>query len=426
MDRVLIAGGGGREHALAWKLAQSPDIERVFVAPGNPGTAAEDKMRNMDIAADDAAALADFAAAEQLALVAPGPEAALVAGVFDRCAERGVACVGPAAAAAALEGSKQFAKEFMRRHRIPTAEGEVFDDVDAACDYIRARGAPIVVKADGLAAGKGVVVAASEDEAIAAARAMLVDGRFGAAGARALIEECLPGEELSFIVLCDGEGALPLASSQDHKALKDGDRGPNTGGMGAYSPANIDATLRERVMREIIEPTVAGMRADGLPYRGFLYAGLMIGPDGAPKVLEFNCRLGDPETQPIMMRLRGDLYPLLRASLNDGELTGMKADWDSRAALGVTLAAAGYPGEVRKGDPIELPEQTPAHGKIFHAGTALVDGRLVTDGGRVLCATALGETLAEARESAYRLCDAIRWRGQQRRDDIGHRALKRL
>ncbi|MEJ2646056.1 MAG: phosphoribosylamine--glycine ligase [Gammaproteobacteria bacterium] len=423
---VLIIGGGGREHALAWKAAQSPLADCVYVAPGNAGTAGEAGVENVSIAAEDIAGLVAFAREKQVGLTIVGPEAPLVAGVVDAFRDAGLKCFGPSRAAAELEGSKAFSKDFLARHRIPTADYRTFTEVEAATDYIRRQGAPIVVKADGLAAGKGVVVALTEEEAIAAVQDMLAEGTFGAAGSQVVVEECLQGEEASFIVMVDGEHVLPLATSQDHKARDDGDTGPNTGGMGAYSPAPVvTRELHRQIMSQVIEPTVRGLAADGRPYTGFLYAGLMIGADGVPKVLEYNCRFGDPETQPIMMRLRSDLVELCLAAI-DGRLGQVKADWDPRAALGVVMAAGGYPGSYRKGDPIEgLMEEYPPDAKIFHAGTASKDGEVVTNGGRVLCACALGDTVAEAQERAYQLVRTVRWSAMFYRTDIGHRAVSR-
>jgi len=423
---VLIIGGGGREHALAWKAAQSPLADCVYVAPGNAGTAGEAGVENVSIAAEDIAGLVAFAREKQVGLTIVGPEAPLVAGVVDAFRDAGLKCFGPSRTAAELEGSKAFSKDFLARHRIPTADYRTFTEVEAATDYIRRQGAPIVVKADGLAAGKGVVVALTEEEAIAAVQDMLAEGTFGAAGSQVVVEECLQGEEASFIVMVDGEHVLPLATSQDHKARDDGDTGPNTGGMGAYSPAPVvTPELHRQIMTQVIEPTVRGLAADGRPYTGFLYAGLMIGADGVPKVLEYNCRFGDPETQPIMMRLRSDLVELCLAAI-DGRLGQVKADWDPRAALGVVMAAGGYPGSYRKGDPIEgLMEEYPPDAKIFHAGTASKDGEVVTNGGRVLCACALGDTVAEAQERAYQLVRTVRWSAMFYRTDIGHRAVSR-
>jgi phosphoribosylamine--glycine ligase len=421
--KVLIIGGGGREHALAWKVAQSPRVAEVLVAPGNAGTALEAGCRNVAVAANDIAGLVALARAEGVALTVVGPEAPLVAGVVDAFAAAGLACFGPTKLAARLEGSKQFAKEFLVRHGIPTAHYAAFtrDTFDAAT--VRAQRPPIVVKADGLAAGKGVVIAASADEAVRAAEDMFA-GAFGDAGRSVVVEEFLEGEEASFIVMADGAHGLPLATSQDHKRLLDGDRGPNTGGMGAYSPAPVvTPVLHERVMHEVIAPTLAGLAAEGMPYTGFLYAGLMIAADGTPNVLEFNCRFGDPETQPILCRLSSDLVTLIEAALA-GRLHEARAEWDPRAALGVVLAAHGYPDDPRTGDAIAgLDAAAALPGKVFHAATRAADGGVVTAGGRVLCAVGLGDGVAAAQRSAYALVDRIRWNGMQCRRDIGWRAL---
>jgi phosphoribosylamine--glycine ligase len=420
--KLLVVGGGGREHALAWKLAASPRVTRVYVAPGNGGTARDRRLTNVPITAIDE--LADFAAREGIAFTVVGPEAPLAAGIVDVFRARGLRIFGPTREAARLESSKDFAKSFMKRHGIPTAEYRTFTDAFAARRYVEERGAPIVVKADGLAAGKGVVVAQTVEEAKAAIDAMLLGQKLGASGARVVIEDFLAGEEASFIVISDGRHVLALATSQDHKRLRDGDEGPNTGGMGAYSPAPVvTPEVHARVMREVVMPTIRGMAEDGLPYTGFLYAGLMIDGDGAPRVLEFNCRLGDPETQPILMRLKTDLAELLEHAI-DGRIDRIDAEWDRRAALGVVIAAAGYPDEPRRGDPILA---LPADGEdcvTFHAGTALADGRLVTAGGRVLCVTALGDTLRLAHARAYDAVAQVRFDGMQYRSDIGHRALK--
>jgi len=423
--KVLIVGGGGREHALAWKCAASPRVTAVLVAPGNAGTATETGVRNLNVAAEDVAGLVQLAASERVDLTIIGPEAPLVAGVVDAFAARGLKCFGPSQAAARLEGSKAFAKEFLRRHRIPTANSATFtrDSFDPA--WLRSQGAPLVVKASGLAAGKGVVIAASIEEAHAAVQAMFA-GQFGDAGREVVIEEFLPGEEASFIVMADGTHSLALASSQDHKRRDDGDRGPNTGGMGAYSPAPlVTPALHTRIMREVIDPTIRGLAADGMPYTGFLYAGLMIAPDGTPNVLEFNCRFGDPEAQPILMRLQSDLTLLCEAALC-GALDTVGARWDPRAALGVVLAAAGYPDQVKKGDVIEgLERAERLPGKIFHAGTRLEAGKVLTNGGRVLCAVGLGAGVGEAQRAAYALADTVHWPGVQYRRDIGYRAVQR-
>ncbi len=424
--KVLIVGGGGREHALAWKAAQSPRVERVYVAPGNAGTAREAGVENVPIDAGDVSALLDFARERDVGLTIVGPEGPLVAGIVDLFQADGLACFGPGQAAARLEGSKTFSKEFLTRHGIPTASWGSFTEVDAALAFIEKHGAPIVVKADGLAAGKGVIIARSEAEAGDAVREILAGNAFGAAGSRVVIEEFLQGEEASFIVICDGRNALPLASSQDHKARNEGDTGPNTGGMGAYSPAPvISETLHARVMAEVIEPTLRGMAEEGNPYTGFLYAGLMITPDGSPRVLEFNCRCGDPETQPIMMRLRSDLVELCAAALTGG-VAGIHAEWDHRTALGVVLAADAYPSGSSKGRPIAgLDGLDGGDLKVFHAGTREEDGRVVTHGGRVLCVCALGDDIAAARQRAYQGVAAIHWDGIYYRGDIGYRAMAR-
>jgi phosphoribosylamine--glycine ligase len=423
--KILVIGGGGREHALAWKAAQSKDVDVVYVAPGNAGTAHEPKLQNVAIDAEDIHALTVFAQSNQIDLTIVGPEAPLVLGVVDTFHTAGLRCFGPTQGAAQLEGSKAFTKDFLARHQIPTAAYGNFTDVDEAIAYIRQQGAPIVVKADGLAAGKGVILAQTEDEAIAAVKDMLAGNAFGEAGHRVVIEEFLTGEEASFIVMVDGEHILPMATSQDHKARDEGDTGPNTGGMGAYSPAPVvTPEIHEGVMRDVIEPTVRGMAAEGHPYTGFLYAGLMIAADGTPKVLEYNCRFGDPETQPIMMRLKSDLVALCNAAL-DGKLDTIDTDWDPRPSLGVVLAAGGYPASYNKGDIIEdLPADTP-DSKVFHAGTTEKDGHIVTNGGRVLCAVALGDSVAEAQRRAYQLVDQIYWNGMYCRRDIGYRAIAR-
>ena len=422
---ILVIGGGGREHALAWKIAQSPRVARVYVAPGNAGTARDEALVNVPVT--DIAGLVAFAKRSEIALTVVGPEAPLAAGVVDAFREEDLAIFGPTRAAAQLESSKDFAKAFMRRHGLPTAEYETFTDAREAHAYVARRGAPIVIKADGLAAGKGVVVAQTQGEADAAIDAMLVDNAMGSAGARVVIEEFLEGEEASFIVMVDGRHVLPLASSQDHKRLKDGDHGPNTGGMGAYSPAPIvTPALHARIMREIVTPAVSGMAADGIPYMGFLYAGVMIDSAGQPKVLEFNCRMGDPETQPIMVRLKSDLVDLVEHAI-EGTLDTVEAEWDRRAALGVVLAAAGYPDAPKKGavvgglDRVTRDMHSGVH--VFHAGTALVDGRVVVSGGRVLCVTALGDSVRQAQRAAYAAVSDIHYDGMQYRTDIGHRAL---
>ena len=423
--KVLVVGSGGREHAIAWRLARSPRVGTVWVAPGNAGTAREPRLRNLPLT--DLAALADFAAAEQVAFTVVGPEAPLAAGIVDLFRERGLRIFGPTRAAAQLESSKDYAKSFMTRHGIPTARYQTFTDAQAARAYVDTHGAPIVVKADGLAAGKGVVVATPVAQAHAAIDDMLVGNRMGAAGARVVIEEFLAGEEASFIVMVDGRNVLPLATSQDHKRLRDGDQGPNTGGMGAYSPAPVvTPDIHTRVLREIIHPTVAGMARDGIPYTGFLYAGLMIDDAGNPRTLEFNCRMGDPETQPIMARLRSDLAELFEHAI-DGRLDSAEVQWDRRPALGVVLAAHGYPDDPRRGDPIAGLDPD-GNGErddllVFHAGTADADGRVLTSGGRVLCVTALGDSVRLAQAAAYERIGAIRFDGMQYRHDIGHRAL---
>jgi len=421
--KLLVIGSGGREHALAWKLAQSPRVQKVFVAPGNGGTATEAGVENL--AQGGFPELIAFCRKEQIHLTVVGPEAPLAAGIVDAFREAGLRIFGPTRAAARLESSKDFAKRFMVRHGLPTARHATFASAAEAKAHVAREGAPIVVKADGLAAGKGVVAAASVAEANAAIDMMLGDRRLGEAGARVVVEEFLEGEEASFIVMADGAHALPLATSQDHKRLRDGDQGPNTGGMGAYSPAPVvTPKLHARVMREIVAPAIAGLAKDGTPYTGFLYAGLMIDKAGNPRTLEFNCRLGDPETQPILMRLKSDLLGLIEAALQ-GRLDKAAAEWDRRAALGIVLAAAGYPEEPRKGDEIAgLPAPAPDC-RVFHAGTRLEGGRVLTSGGRVLCVTALGDSLKMARTRAYAAAGSIRFEGMQMRTDIGHRALKK-
>jgi phosphoribosylamine--glycine ligase len=423
--KVLIVGGGGREHALAWKVASSPRVSEVLVAPGNAGTAREPRVRNAEIASDDGAALADLAQSHRVDLTIVGPEAPLVAGVADVFRQRGLACFGPSAAAARLEGSKAFTKEFLRRHDIPTAASATFTRETFDPGYVHGQRTPVVVKASGLASGKGVIILDSAREAIAVAEAMFA-GKFGSAGREIVIEEFLPGEEVSFIVMADGEHVLPLATSQDHKRRDDGDRGPNTGGMGAYSPAPlISAGLQERIMRAVIGPTINGLAAEGMPFTGFLYAGLMIAPDGTPNVIEFNCRLGDPEAQPLLMRLRTDLTELTEAALA-GTLDEVRAEWDERAALGVVMAAEGYPERPRSGDRIEGLERAAAlPGKVFHAGTRLEGEDVYTSGGRVLCAVGLGARVRDAQRAAYAITDCVRWRGVQYRHDIGYRAIER-
>jgi phosphoribosylamine--glycine ligase len=422
---ILIVGGGGREHALAWKVAQSPRVAKVFVAPGNAGTACDKDLVNVPLEAIDS--LVAFAKRERVALTIVGPEAPLAAGIVDAFAAAGLPIFGPTRAAAQLESSKDFAKAFMHRHDIPTAGYRTFTDAEEARAYVAARGAPIVVKADGLAAGKGVVVAGTVAEAQAAIDAMLVDNAMGAAGARVVIEDFLEGEEASFIVMVDGRNVLALASSQDHKRLRDGDTGPNTGGMGAYSPAPVvTPTLHARILREIIFPAVNGMAADGIPYVGFLYAGVMIDAGGNPKTLEFNCRMGDPETQPVIARLKSDLVDLVEHAVN-GTLDQVEAQWDRRAALGVVLAAQGYPEHPQKGAVVTgleaITEAAHPDVQVFHAGTALADGDVVVTGGRVLCVTALGDSVKQAQRAAYAAVADIRFDGMQFRTDIGHRAV---
>jgi phosphoribosylamine--glycine ligase len=426
MMKVLVVGGGGREHALAWKLARSARVDEVLVAPGNAGTATEPGVRNVPVDAGDIDGLLALAREEGVALTVVGPEAPLVAGIVDRFSAAGLRCFGPGAAAAQLEGSKAFSKAFMQRHGIPTAAHHTFESLDAALAHVRAGPLPIVIKADGLAAGKGVVIAQTLAEAEQALRDMLDARVFGSAGARVVIEDFLAGEEASFIAIVDGETILPLASSQDHKARDDGDRGPNTGGMGAYSPAPVvTGAVAGHIMRTVMQPTLEGLRRDGIRYVGFLYAGLMIAPDGSARVLEFNCRLGDPETQPILFRLNSDLLGLIEAAL-DGQLAGQSPGWSPQATVGVVLAAAGYPGSYETGTPIgDLPADLPEGTKIFHAGTALARGRLVTAGGRVLCVVARGDSVRSAQDAAYRVVDRIAWPGAVYRRDIGWRAVAR-
>jgi len=423
--KILIVGSGGREHALAWKAKQSPKVEKVFVAPGNPGTALEPSIENVAIAAEDIPGLLAFAQKEHIDLTIIGPEVPLVMGIVDSFQQAGLKCFGPSAKAAQLEGSKSFCKDFMIRHHIPTAAYQNFTDKQLAITYIRQQGAPIVVKADGLAAGKGVIVAQTEQEAIDAVNDMLSGNVFGEAGNRVVIEEFLQGEEASFIVIADGKHALPMATSQDHKARDNGDKGPNTGGMGAYSPAPVvTPEIHERVMRDVIEPTLKGMTEEGLPYTGFLYAGLMISADGSIKVLEYNCRFGDPETQPIMMRMKSDLVELCEAALA-GALDKTSSKWDERAALGVVLTAGGYPDAYQKGALISgLPTQEHEDSKVFHAGTEQVGDDIVTAGGRVLCACALGHDIQEAQTKAYALANSIHWDKIYYRTDIGFKAIK--
>lgn len=424
--KVLVIGGGGREHALAWKLAASPRVERVFVAPGNAGTALEPNTENVPIAADDIQGLLTFAQSQDIGLTIVGPEAPLVLGVVDVFQAAGLPCFGPSRAAARLEGSKTFTKDFLSRHHIPTAAYGSFTELSPALDYLDQVSLPVVIKADGLAAGKGVIIAEDRETAVATLQDMLTGGRFGAAGERVVIEEFLRGEEASFIVMVDGEHCLPMASSQDHKARDDGDLGPNTGGMGAYSPAPVvTPEVHQRIMDQVIRPTVRGLAAEGHPYVGFLYAGLMIDAEGHPKVLEYNCRFGDPETQPILLRLRSDLVELCEAALA-GRLDQCTADWDPRCALGVVMVAGGYPDQYAKGHPISgLPrEETPGI-KVFHAGTKMTGDQVLTNGGRVLCVTALGPSVAAAQDLAYAQVRQITWQDVYFRRDIGYRALAR-
>ena len=424
--KVLIVGGGGREHALAWKSAQSDRVTRVYCAPGNAGTAAEAKVTNVDIGAEDIPALAAFAEAQGVALTIVGPEAPLVAGIVDTFQEAGLTCFGPSRKAAVLEGSKAFTKDFLKRHAIPTAAYETFDELESALAYIDNQPMPIVIKADGLAAGKGVIIAEDLEQARRAVRSMLSDDAFGSAGRRIVIEEFMRGEEASFIVMTDGEHIVPFASSQDHKARDEGDKGPNTGGMGAYSPAPIvDQTTHRRILKEVIRPTLAGMAREDRRYRGFLYAGVMIAPDGGIRVLEFNCRFGDPETQPIMMRLKTDLVGACLA-VTEGRAREVSLDWDPRTAVGVVLASGGYPGSYQKGHPIsgfDIAEE--ASTKVFHAGTISKNDRILSNGGRVLCVVGLGDSVREARAAAYGRVERINWDGMFYRCDIGYRALAR-
>ena len=423
---ILIIGSGGREHALAWKVAQSSLAEKIYVAPGNAGTALEPNMENVAIGTEDIETLIEFAKSHAIGLTIVGPEAPLVIGLVDAFNEAGLACFGPTRGAAQLEGSKSFTKDFLARHQIPSADYQAFTELDPALRYLQEKGAPIVIKADGLAAGKGVIVAMNLQDAEAAVKDMLSGNTFGEAGHKVVIEEYLDGEEASFIVMADGKNVLPMATSQDHKRAGDGDTGLNTGGMGAYSPAPVVTDeIHQRIMQEVILPTVNGMAQEGQPYTGFLYAGLMIMPDGTPKVIEYNCRFGDPETQPIMLRMQSDLVSHCLAAL-DGRLDSETASWDPRPSLGVVLAAGGYPGDYAKGAVISgLPESETAGEKIFHAGTALQDGKVVTAGGRVLCATALGNTITEAQKKAYALAESISWDKLYFRKDIGYRALRR-
>ncbi|MFT4941187.1 MAG: phosphoribosylamine--glycine ligase [Paraglaciecola sp.] len=423
--KILIIGGGGREHALGWKVAQSSKVNQVFVAPGNAGTALEAKLVNIEVAAEDVSGLLAFALQQQIDLTIVGPEVPLVLGVVDAFQAAGLKIFGPSKAAAQLEGSKAFTKDFLARHKIPTGDYQNFTEIESALAYVRQKGAPIVIKADGLAAGKGVIVAMTLVEAEDAIRDMLAGNAFGEAGSRVVIEEFLDGEEASFIVMVDGKNVLPFATSQDHKRVGNGDNGPNTGGMGAYSPAPVvTAEIHQRVMDEVIYPTVEGMAAEGNPYSGFLYAGLMVMADGTPKVIEYNCRFGDPETQPIMLRLQSDLVELVELAVA-GKLDQAKAKFDPRAAVGVVLAAGGYPGDYPKGDVINGLTQGNENAKVFHAGTKEVDGKVTTNGGRVLCATALGNTVTEAQKNAYALVLDISWNGMFYRDDIAYRAIAR-
>jgi len=424
--KILVVGNGGREHALAWKIAQSPLAKKVYVAPGNAGTALEKELENVDIAPTDVEGLLDFALKNKIDLTVIGPETPLVLGIVDQFQKSGLKCFGPSQKAAQLEGSKAFCKDFLARHKIPTAHYQTFTEVDPAIAYIRDMGAPIVVKADGLAAGKGVIVAQTEEEAILAVKDMLAGNAFGSAGSRVVIEEFLLGEEASFIVMADGTHALAMATSQDHKARDNDDKGPNTGGMGAYSPAPVvTPEVHDRAMNEVILPTLNGMAQDGIPYTGFLYAGLMIDPNGHIKVLEFNCRFGDPETQPIMLRLKSDLVDLCLQAIQ-GTLNKASTDWDERPALGVVMAAGGYPFDYLKGDTITgLPEESHEGLKVFHAGTDLEGQTVKTSGGRVLCVTALGADISEAQKSAYELAKNIQWNGAFYRTDIGHKAIRR-
>ena len=424
--KVLVIGSGGREHALAWKCAQSDSVEKVFVAPGNAGTAREEKLENIAIDVMDFTTLADFADSNKIELTIVGPEAPLVDGIVDYFQERELPCFGPSARAAQLEGSKAFTKDFLHNHDIPTAAYQTFTNLDLALAYIRENGTPIVIKADGLAAGKGVIVALTEDEAIETLEDMLSGNKFGKAGHRVVIEEFLEGEEASFIAMVDGSNVLPMATSQDHKARDDGDKGPNTGGMGAYSPAPVvTVEVYQRIMDQVILPTVKGMAEDGNDYTGFLYAGSMVSPTGEIAVVEFNCRFGDPEAQPIMLRLKSDLAEHCAAALNQN-LDQQTADWDSRCAVGVVLASGGYPGTYNKGEVIDgLDTPQGDHQKVFHAGTAERDGDIVTNGGRVLCATALGDSVSEAQAAAYALANSINWNNVYFRNDIAYRAIAR-
>lgn len=424
--KILIVGSGGREHALAWKVAKSASVEMVYVAPGNAGTCLEPGIENIDIKVDDINALVDFAEKESVELTIIGPEAPLVDGIVDAFKNAGLNCFGPVKDGARLEGSKVFTKDFLKRQGIPTAEYKVFTEFEPAREYILSHELPVVIKADGLAAGKGVIIASTHEEAVDATKDMLSGSSFGEAGKRVIVEECLKGEEASFIVMVDGKNILPLATSQDHKAVYDGDKGPNTGGMGAYSPAPVlTDEIYQRAMKEVIEPTVKGMADEGCPYTGFLYAGLMVLEDGTPSVLEYNCRFGDPETQPVLLRLKSDLAEMCLAAI-DGRLDQVKAEWDERASLGIVMAAGGYPEKYNKGDVITgLPEGESDDLKVFHAGTAMKDGEVVTSGGRVLCVTALGNSVLEAQEKAYDAVQKISWKDVYYRKDIGYRAIER-
>ncbi|MEW8624686.1 MAG: phosphoribosylamine--glycine ligase [Candidatus Thiodiazotropha sp.] len=423
---ILVIGSGGREHALAWKAAQSPLADKVYVAPGNAGTALEEKLENVTIGVEEIEQLVSFAKSNQIGLTIIGPEVPLVMGITDAFQQAGLSCFGPTQGAAQLEGSKSFTKDFLARHNIPTADYQTFTEIDKALAYLHQCGAPIVIKADGLAAGKGVIVAMDMETAETAVKDMLAGNAFGEAGHRVVIEEFLEGEEASFIVMADGEHVLPMATSQDHKRVGNGDTGLNTGGMGAYSPAPVvTESVDRRIMDEVILPTVRGMAEEGLPYTGFLYAGLMITADGTPKVIEYNCRFGDPETQPIMLRMRSDLVAHCLAAL-EGKLNQQTTEWDPRASVGVVLAAGGYPGSYDKGLPISgLPESGNNELKVFHAGTSMKGDEVVTSGGRVLCATALGETVTQAQQNAYQLTRAIHWDGVYFRTDIAYRAIAR-
>lgn len=424
--KIMVVGSGGREHALAWKAAQSQKVHKVYVAPGNAGTAMEAKVENIDIRVTDIEALVRFAKSEGIDLTIIGPEAPLVDGIVDEFNSKGLKCFGPGHDSARLEGSKVFTKDFLKRRNIPTADYRVFTEMEPARKYILTCSLPVVIKADGLAAGKGVIIARTHEEAISVTEEMLSGRSFGEAGKEVIVEECLTGEEASFIVMVDGKNILPLATSQDHKAACDGDTGPNTGGMGAYSPAPVvTQDIYDRIMKDVIEATVKGMAEEGYPYTGFLYAGVMIQEDGTPMVLEYNCRFGDPETQPILLRLKSDLVDLILAGVN-GELDRVDVEWDSRASLGVVMAAGGYPESYNKGDIISgIPEKESEDLKVFHAGTLLQSGNIITNGGRVLCVTALGQTVSEAQKKAYGLAEKISWKNAYYRKDIGYRAVNR-